>query len=228
MIPRYEDALEPSSAAPTEAGASPGAAAPAGAPAGQLGASPSRAQTDSTLLWPLFFIALALIVLIVAVLAWLIVRERRGTGDRRRSTTLVVRRAPEAGRPQAMLCFTCRREYEPNARFCPFDSTRLVSAAEGSAPEAAAAAPGMVCPACNRGYEAGTRFCPHDSEELVPHGLAEASPSPVDARADRADRLLEDRLPVIADSQDGVRPVGSEENEAELAAILVVLWRSSE
>ncbi len=175
LIPRYEEALEPSSAAPAESAANPGAAAPAGAPAVQLGASPSRAQTDSTLLWPLFFIALTLIVLIVAVLAWLIIRERRRTGDRRRSTTLVVRRPPEAARPQAMLCLTCRREYEPNARFCPFDSTRLASVAEGSAPEAAAAAPGMVCPACHRGYEAGTRFCPHDSEELVPHGLAEAS-----------------------------------------------------
>jgi hypothetical protein len=69
-------------------------------------------------------------------------------------------------------CPACRREFEAGVRFCPYDSRRLVPAADLLERTRAA---GSTCPRCRRAYDAGIRFCPHDAEELIPMALWEAT-----------------------------------------------------
>jgi hypothetical protein len=69
-------------------------------------------------------------------------------------------------------CPACRREFDASVRFCPYDSRRLVPAAELLERSRSA---GSICPRCRRAYDAGIRYCPHDAEELMPMALWEAT-----------------------------------------------------
>ena len=67
---------------------------------------------------------------------------------------------------EPLLCTTCRREYEENFRYCPYDSSPLLSQSRAQDLPS-----GMVCPRCQRGFEPGVKSCSHDGEELIPYSL---------------------------------------------------------
>ena len=67
-----------------------------------------------------------------------------------------------------MVCPTCRRELEPEARYCKFDGNRLVGVQDGVELRGPS---GGICPTCEHGFDPGVATCPTHGEELVPWAL---------------------------------------------------------
>jgi hypothetical protein len=91
--------------------------------------------------------------------------------------------APIAG--PAMMCPTCRQEFNGATGFCPNDATRLVPV--NISPTTVPAPGGGICPTCKRGYDPGVKVCPHDKDELIPYALY-ASRQPANTPATPAPR----------------------------------------
>jgi predicted amidophosphoribosyltransferase len=70
-----------------------------------------------------------------------------------------------------MTCPGCRRSFEANKKFCPYDAEELVPAALALAgAHGAAVFPrvlGKICPHCAQRYESEATFCGRDGSELV-------------------------------------------------------------
>ena len=72
-----------------------------------------------------------------------------------------------------MLCPTCRRQYAPGLRFCPYDARVLISEGHpvaldpGDVAGGAVANPGKICPICARRYDAVAMVCGRDGSALV-------------------------------------------------------------
>jgi serine/threonine-protein kinase len=85
--------------------------------------------------------------------------ERAGTPHLTPSAAAFPRAPVYAILGPVKLCPTCRRDFDGEQQFCPYDGGALVD------PDAPAA-PRPWCPRCQREYEADHRFCTIDGERL--------------------------------------------------------------
>ncbi len=76
--------------------------------------------------------------------------------------------ALEVAASKAVMCPTCRREYDTPLEFCPHDARRLIPTSQLLA---GAREGGSMCPTCQRAFDADITFCPHDATELVPAAM---------------------------------------------------------
>jgi hypothetical protein len=80
--------------------------------------------------------------------------------------------AVAAPAPTKVGCPSCRRDFAPGLRYCPYDARRLVPIAELAE---RSRVQGSVCPRCRRAFDPGIRYCTHDAEELMSASLWEAT-----------------------------------------------------
>jgi hypothetical protein len=85
---------------------------------------------------------------------------------------VVTAATPATSASSAMVCPTCRSEYDGRQIYCLRDARRLIPAEEMLGGQRST---GLFCATCRRAFEPGIRRCPHDGGDLMPAPLYWAS-----------------------------------------------------
>jgi len=102
------------------------------------------------------------VIMVLGILIIVIVIRRKSFNNLNNDIWDSENTAPKAT-PKVIICPDCKREFAPDAQFCPFDGATLISKNVSKTDQQK----GKVCPKCHRGYENDAQFCPHDSIELI-------------------------------------------------------------